>query len=208
MKSSLVFVRGTISLPRIFYLRENKAIIALERRKIYIFTPLSKQNQTQKEKIFMKEEFIIKSANDYIKKIKMIFIDIFAASIALFIIFIMFFNDSDYTLLAVISISLILISAILLILVLIIHKTELYVSNKRVFGRTILGNRVDLPLDSISAIGCSLFKGIFIGTSAGKIAFLGIGNRDAIYDAIANLLITRQNTINVSADNTCNNSES
>ena len=69
---------------------------------------------------------------------------------------------------------------------------EMVVSDKRVYGRTAFGKRVDLPMDSISAVATRGFKGIAVATSSGKIAFLMIKNRDEIHKIISNLLIERQ----------------
>ena len=73
-------------------------------------------------------------------------------------------------------------------------KIELIVSDKRVYGRAAFGKQVDLPLDSISAVGTwTLFKGISVASSAGSIKFGMIKNRDAIHSAISKLLMERQN---------------
>jgi len=69
---------------------------------------------------------------------------------------------------------------------------EMTVTDKRVYGKTAFGKRVDLPIDSISAIGSRWPKGIAVATSSGKIAFLIIKNRDEIRDCISGLLIERQ----------------
>ena len=69
---------------------------------------------------------------------------------------------------------------------------ELTVTNKRVFGTAVMGRRVDLPVDSISAIGTHIFKGIAITTSSGAIKFGMIKNRDEIHSAISKLLVNRQ----------------
>ena len=60
----------------------------------------------------------------------------------------------------------------------------------------MFGKRVDLPIDSVSAIAMSAFKGIAVATSSGKIKFGFIKNRDEIHKAISNLLIERQNSSN------------
>ena len=73
-----------------------------------------------------------------------------------------------------------------------IKKCELTITNKRAYGTAIFGKRVDLPIDSVSAVGTSLFKGIAIATSSGRISFIGIENRDAIHKAMSDLLIDRQ----------------
>ena len=73
-----------------------------------------------------------------------------------------------------------------------LSRIELVVSNKRVFGCAAFGKRVDLPLDSVSAIGSKWPKGIVVATSSGRIAFLMIKNRDELHKCISDLLIERQ----------------
>lgn len=86
----------------------------------------------------------------------------------------------------------IIIEFVLLFLSATLNKISITVTDKRVYGKTIFGKRVDLPLDSISSVGTSMFLGISIATSSGKISFLGIDNRDEIYDEISKLLLERQ----------------
>ena len=74
----------------------------------------------------------------------------------------------------------------------IMSKEELVVSDKRVYGRVAFGRRVDLPIDSVSAVGMSIFKSIAIGTSSGRIYFNGVKNRDEIHKCISDLLLDRQ----------------
>ncbi len=73
---------------------------------------------------------------------------------------------------------------------------SLVVTPTKVYGLTRWGKRVDLPIDSISAVSSSMFKGIAIATSSGRIVFKFIKNRAEIYEAINNLLATRQKTPN------------
>lgn len=73
-----------------------------------------------------------------------------------------------------------------------LSKIELIVSDKRVYGTAAFGKRVDLPLDSVSAIGTGWPKGIAVATSSGKISFLAIKNCDDIHKVLSNLLIERQ----------------
>ena len=86
------------------------------------------------------------------------------------------------------------------------RKMHIVVSDKRVYGESVFGRKVDLPIDSISAIGKKWFKGIGVATSAGKIVFFGFKNRDEIYETVSNLLVKRQsanqamNTTQSSAD--------
>ncbi len=71
-------------------------------------------------------------------------------------------------------------------------KTELTVTDKRVYGKTIFGKYIDLPLDKISAVGFDWPKAISVATSSGNITFAGISNREEIYECINKLLIERQ----------------
>lgn len=70
--------------------------------------------------------------------------------------------------------------------------TEIVVTDKRVYGKTMFGKRVDLPLDSISAVGFSAFHGISVGTSSGRISFALIRNNKEIHKCINDLIIERQ----------------
>jgi len=70
---------------------------------------------------------------------------------------------------------------------------EMTVTNKRVFGKVAWGKRVDLPLDSVSAISTtSLLKGISVSTASGRISFLLVKNSDDIYRIMNKLLLARQ----------------
>jgi hypothetical protein len=71
-------------------------------------------------------------------------------------------------------------------------KIELTVSDKRVFGTAAFGKRVDLPLDSISAVGTSALKGIAVSTASGNISFLMIQNSNELHSCISGLLVQRQ----------------
>lgn len=95
------------------------------------------------------------------------------------------------------GICLILISILLFFY---INSCELYVTKYRVYGKAAFGKRVDLPTDSISAIGMGTFQSLSISTSSGKISFLGIGNRNQIHKVISDIITSRnsQNTSNVS----------
>ena len=83
-------------------------------------------------------------------------------------------------------------SVLLLIIGLVYIGVEIVVTDKRVSGRALFGKRVDLPLDSISAVGTSWFGGIAIATSAGRVSFGLIKNRDEIHEAVSKLLMERQ----------------
>ena len=76
---------------------------------------------------------------------------------------------------------------------------ELIVTDKRVHGKTSFGKRVDLPLDSISAVSTAVMKTIAVTTSSGAIKFALIANRDEVHNAISALLIDRQDKKNATA---------
>ncbi len=73
---------------------------------------------------------------------------------------------------------------------------EMIVTDKRVYGKIKFGKRVDLPLDSITAIGLSVFKSIAITTPSGAIKFVFMKNRDVVYNEISKLIRERQETKN------------
>ena len=72
---------------------------------------------------------------------------------------------------------------------------SLYITNKRIYGKAIFGRRVDLPVDSISAVGSGLFKGITITSASGRISYLCLANRDEIHCAVSDLLANRNTTM-------------
>lgn len=76
-----------------------------------------------------------------------------------------------------------------------LNSSELVVTDKRVYGKTAFGKRVDLPLDSISAVSTGIFKRISVATSAGEIHFYELQNREEVHECINKLLIQRQNTM-------------
>ena len=84
------------------------------------------------------------------------------------------------------------LALIFLILYLYASKMEVTVTDKRVYGKSAFGKRVDLPLDSISAVGTGAFNGLAVASSSGKIHFMGIKNRDEIHEVISDLLMERQ----------------
>lgn len=65
-----------------------------------------------------------------------------------------------------------IVSAVILLLY--IGNCEIAVSNVRVYGKAAFGKRVDLPVDSISAIATTTFSGIAVATSSGRVCFFGI----------------------------------
>lgn len=72
-------------------------------------------------------------------------------------------------------------------------RTEITVSNKRIYGRNGMGKKVDLPLDSISSVRTSWNKGIAVMSFSGKVKFPFLRSQKEVYDAISGLLVERQN---------------
>ena len=66
------------------------------------------------------------------------------------------------------------------------------VTDKRVYGTAMWGKRVDLPLDSITAVGTGLFSSLAVTTASGAIKFAMLENRDELHKTISDLLIERQ----------------
>lgn len=150
------------------------------------------------------EQKIVTSNNDYAKKLLKSSGLVFVVSALLFLgmdraIYwgklpdALDFLNSQFV--GIILLAAVVVSFLLLIFAFSIQKVELTVTNKRVYGATAFGKRVDLPLDSVSAVSMSYFKGIAVGTSSGRIVFKGIGNRDEIYEAINKLIIERQEKV-------------
>ena len=102
------------------------------------------------------------------------------------------FTVTLHDMIPVIIVSIIAAAVIIVVFNLLYKKIQLVVTDKKVYGRVFCGKRVDLPIDSISAVGTSLFKSISIATSSGYIKFLAIANRDEIHEKISELLINRQ----------------
>ena len=71
-------------------------------------------------------------------------------------------------------------------------RTEITVSNKRIYGRNGMGKQVDLPLDSISSVRTSSNKGIKVSSYSGNVKFPFLRSQKEIYEAISGLLIDRQ----------------
>ena len=69
---------------------------------------------------------------------------------------------------------------------------EITVSDKRVWGKTSFGKRVDLPFNQISAVGYGNFGSISVGTASGHVSFWYLENKNEIHDAITQILVSRQ----------------
>ncbi len=71
-------------------------------------------------------------------------------------------------------------------------RCKMTITDKRVYGNASFGKRVDLPLDSISAVGTSILKGVAVATSSGRIKFYDIENQEQMHKILSELLIKRQ----------------
>ncbi len=67
------------------------------------------------------------------------------------------------------------------------------VTNKRVYGITTQGKRVDIPIDAISSVSSGSAKEISIASSYGVSKFMGIKEKDQVQNTINMLLAARQN---------------
>ena len=75
-----------------------------------------------------------------------------------------------------------------------IGECQIVVTNKRVYGKSILGSRVDIPLDSVSSVSVfPMLDMIGVSSSSGTIRFMFISNSFGIQKEINKLLIKRQN---------------
>lgn len=149
----------------------------------------------------MKEKILIKSEKKYFYKLKIITVISTILTILFFIIGLVAQQQENYDLVGI-SIYIMILAGIIalpcLVLFFYSFKMELTVTNKRIYGKTVFGRQIDLPLDSISAVSKGIFESINIATSSGKISFMYISNRDDIYKIITKILIDRQNNNKIS----------
>lgn len=153
----------------------------------------------------MKEKILIKSEKKYFYKLKLITIISTILAILSFVIAIVAQKQGNYDLVGISTYIMIpagIIALPCIVLFLYSFKMELTVTNKRIYGKTVFGKQIDLPLDSISAVSKGIFESINIATSSGKISFIYISNRNDIYKTITKILIDRQ------SNNKTSNSES
>jgi len=135
-----------------------------------------------------KERVIIKGDANPIRNLFIMFT--VAIAVATVVSIVMYSIDSTtYWPLLVISLILLIIT---IIFTLLYWKIQICVTDKRVMGSTTFGRKVDLPLDSISAIGSAALGGIAVGTSSGKISFSGISNANDIRAELNKLMSERQ----------------
>ena len=92
----------------------------------------------------------------------------------------------------IINWSFIFVGLIFLLMYWMVSKIQITVTDKRVYGKTYFGRSVDLPLDSISAIGAGMFNTIAVATSSGKIKFSFVENSIVVHKRIRELIVDRQ----------------
>lgn len=140
----------------------------------------------------MEEKIIIKSESEDIGKIRKI-IWLVGMGLALAFSPIRFAGGGGFNaipeLLIVITIPFLIIGQLFYASM---SKVSLTVTDKRVYGTAAFGKRVELPLDSVSAVGTGAFKSIAITSASGAIKFGMVRNRDEIHSAISKLLVDRQ----------------
>ncbi len=81
---------------------------------------------------------------------------------------------------------------------------ELIIENERVYGIAKFRTRVDIPMDSISAVGTSFLNGINIGSSSGRICFKFVENNEEIHSCISKLIMERQQSKTATTTNQLN----
>lgn len=157
----------------------------------------------------MKEQILIKSQRGNIKKIAIIISTLLSAILIFIFIYrikqlkewkikeIQYFGNSysnyisdPYIITSVIVFIIIWIIAIIFITA--FSKTELFVTDTKVYGISVFNKRIDLPIDMITAVGTGFFNTITISTASGVIKFSYLKNRDKIHECINNLLTNRQ----------------
>lgn len=70
---------------------------------------------------------------------------------------------------------------------------RLQITDKRVCGKGLFGKRVDIPIDSISAVGMiGWLKGVSVASSSGSISFYYLANATELHNVLSELLIARQ----------------
>ena len=154
----------------------------------------------------MEEKVIIKGALDNIKKIRNTVLGIGLIPAIVMAIYTLItvldyaednFDESWMVSTVVTYVVITVVCALVAIIIAVVlysglSKISINVTNKRVYGTAAFGKQVDLPSDSISALGMGMFSSIAVSTSSGKITFWGISNRDDVYKAINQLLSERQ----------------
>ncbi len=74
----------------------------------------------------------------------------------------------------------------------VINNMEIVITDKRVYGRSIFGKRVDIPLDSISSISRNAFSGLNVSSSSGMIRWFMFADVNTPYKTLEELIVKRQ----------------
>lgn len=72
---------------------------------------------------------------------------------------------------------------------------EMTITDRRVYGKLKFGKRVDLPLDSVTAVAIKGKRKLAVSTASGVISFGLLKNRDELYQCITELLMKRQEQV-------------
>lgn len=73
-----------------------------------------------------------------------------------------------------------------------IKSYEITVTNKRVFGKSSFGIRIDIPLTKITSVMISpILKTILVSSSSGMIKFSFISNAEEVYAQINKLILSK-----------------
>lgn len=84
-------------------------------------------------------------------------------------------------------------------LIIYVSQCEICVTDKRIYGKASFGSRVDIPMDSVSAVGTvGWLNGVAVSSASGSIKFLYIENANEIHSKVSQLIIDRQNSKNLS----------
>ena len=68
-------------------------------------------------------------------------------------------------------------------------------TDKRVYGKTVFGVRIDIPIDSVSAVSL-VSSGISVSSSSGRINFAYLDEKNEVFRVLSELIIRRQNERN------------
>ena len=121
----------------------------------------------------MEEKIIIESTHS--KKINVI---CSAIIIVLYVVYCeaMYLSNDAWTTFGYWFVRRIFIPIIFLALIFFSTRTNICVTNMRVYGKAFWGKRVDLPLDSISAVAIGFGHSIIVSTSSGRLLNCQVGD--------------------------------
>lgn len=87
------------------------------------------------------------------------------------------------------------------------NSCEIVVTDKRVYGKSAFGIKIDLPLDKISSIGSCFPMGIKVATSSGIIRFWLLTNHSEVFSSISALLQKRQKPFEITENSNVSNAD-